>query len=1327
MTVLPEVSTQFETIFQSLVYTRTYARWIQKQQRREYWPEGVARYIGFLREEIVLKKGLPVKSLSYVLELLAEAEQEMLALGVVGSMRALWTAGKALKIENACAYNCFSPDTPFVTSEGVRRFSEFSDGDKVMALSNGSFKEATVKKFGQESTLQLVVGKGKSLQTFHPTAGHRWITQEKCGTGVVNVVKTTDELKVGDVLKRSPKRGKEIIPCPIGIMHGIVFGDGSLQGSRSHIVLCDSKHDLLPYFTTGATSGVKGRTRISGLPLAWKELPNSFQDPSYLLGFLIGWFSVDGTIGVKGNNIAITNGNKENLEWFRDAASVLGIFCKNITGGDRPNPFDESRTAPLFKIEVHGDSLPSNFFIRDYAKYRFAQRKVKLEWKVKSVTPMNNVSDVWCLQVPETESFALGCGIETKNCAYTTIEHYKDFAEILYLLMCGCGVSYSAERQFICKLRPIPMLEKSDKVVVFRDSKKGWAKGYYEFISHLLKGSIPKYDLSKIRKKGMILKTFGGRSSGPEPLRDLLIFTTRLFDRTQGGKLTSEDVSDLVCKIADIVVVGGARRSATLALTNPSDRRMAEYKKGDYFKDHKYRSMVNVSSCYTDAKKPGVLPFLEDFTHLIESKSGERGFVNRVALNKSMETLGRPHSEGVGVNPCGEIILRPKGFCNLSEIIVRDGDTLDILKRKAKLATVLGFLQSLLNDFNFISSKWKQNCIEDRILGLSLTGLRDHAVLGVTGDEAEGWLDAMYYEAHTIESRLAKLFGIEPAKAITCVKPSGCRPAEALVTTQEGIFTLEELLCKFNNPSSNWADVEGITAVDAGAITKTYINGKARTNVIKLEFGMELESTPNHQWWVEGKGFIRTDSIQEGDVIRVKVGGYCTLEDAKLIGLNPKAINCREDASDVRQPSTMSPDLAWLLGYLWGDGAMSPGRYRIRFTDEVTENLEKVKSILKKVFGIEAKYCPASEGRKCFSLDVANKILWHWLIKNDVWKYYAEGIDVIPRVVRCSSTESIISFIAGMIDADGWSKGGKLVFTTHEKMFGNHFQQVALAVGLAFGRSHNTKGDSFAKTKSMYLMHLLQYSTKEALELLKKHCIKANQPLIAENERKNNYRVLGKVKGCEPGRVVSTFDVETESHWFYAGAFESHNTVSQLMNSASGLHVRYAKQYIRRMRIAANDPLAKLLIAQGMDFSPENGETYENARTYVFSFPIEAPHSSVVKADVTAVQQLDYWKMLKTSWCDHNPSCTVYVRDNEWVEVASWVYANFDILGGISFLPDDNSYDQAPYEEITHEEYISALEGFPIIDLTKLSDYEKEDYTTGAQEAACSGGNCELN
>lgn len=544
------------------------------------------------------------------------------------------------------------------------------------------------------------------------------------------------------------------------------------------------------------------------------------------------------------------------------------------------------------------------------------------------------------------------------NCAATTIEisTLKDFAEILYLLMCGCGVSYSCERQFISKLPIIPTLQSDDRVIIFEDSKYGWADGYYSLLKNLSKGYIPRYDLSKLRPAGTILKTFGGRSSGPEPLRELIQFTIRLFKSIQGNKFTSDEVSDLVCKIADIVVVGGARRSATLAHSNPSDRRMAEYKKGEYWHEHKYRAMVNVSSVYTD--KPSILPFLDDLKHLIESKSGERGFINRQALIDQLVKLGRPVTLATLVNPCAEIILQSKQFCNLSEGIVRANDSINDLIEKVKAAVTLGFLQSLLTDFNFISSKWKTNCEADRILGVSLTGLRDHHILREVSSASREILSTLRIVAHEHEDKLAALFGILPALAITCVKPSG--------------------------------------------------------------------------------------------------------------------------------------------------------------------------------------------------------------------------------------------------------------------------------------------------------------------------------------------------------------------------------TVSKLVDSASGLHVRYSKFYIQRIRMTVSDPLCTLLIKQGVPWSPENGETITNARTIVFSFPIKSPEGSVTKHDVTALDQLEYWKMIKECWCDHNPSCTIYVKDHEWIQVGAWVYENFDILSGVSFLPDDNNYSQAPYEEITEEEYDSMLLSMPEVDLTVLNEFEKEDYTTGSQEYACAGGACEL-
>ena len=549
------------------------------------------------------------------------------------------------------------------------------------------------------------------------------------------------------------------------------------------------------------------------------------------------------------------------------------------------------------------------------------------------------------------------------NCAYTTIERLEDFAEVFYLLMCGCGVSYSCERQFIVNLPQIPIVDmERGNPIVFEDSREGWAEGYLCIIKGLAQGIDSPYDVSKIRPKGSILKTFGGRASGPEPLVELIEFTKEIFMSCRGRRLNSEQVSDILCKIAESVVVGGVRRSATLALTNPSDRRMADYKTGNWHEINKQRALVNVSTAYTE--KPDSIQYMDDMLSLVKSNSGERGIVNRENMIATMLQQGRievandPEAIRCGVNPCGEIILRSKQFCNLSEIVVRDGDTLKELIDKTKIATALAFVQSLFTDYKFISKEWGENAKLDRILGVSMTGLRDHHLLGTVSTNSKTWLTGLRNIARDMDIELSKLCDIPRAKAITCVKPSG--------------------------------------------------------------------------------------------------------------------------------------------------------------------------------------------------------------------------------------------------------------------------------------------------------------------------------------------------------------------------------TVSQLVDSASGLHVRNSHYYIRRVRLSASDPICALLIDTGVPHKPENGETVENVSTWVFSFPMKAPQGATVKEEVNAISQLEYWLMLKEYWCDHNPSCTINVKEHEWPSVSAWVYEHFNRVGGISFMPEFHGYAQPPYETITREKYEQLVKELPPISLDNLWQYETEDYTTGSQELACSAGGCEI-
>lgn len=545
------------------------------------------------------------------------------------------------------------------------------------------------------------------------------------------------------------------------------------------------------------------------------------------------------------------------------------------------------------------------------------------------------------------------------NCAYTVVDAKKTFAEILYILMNGTGVGFSVERQYINKLPEVPhsfgRLDMSPWVI--GDSKIGWAEAFEHHINMLYNGMLCPFDYSQIRPKGSRLKTFGGRASGHEPLKQLIEYTTKIFQAAAGRKLNSIECYDIVCMIANCVVVGGVRRSATISLSNLSDLRMRHAKDGEFYILNPQRQLSNNSVAYTE--KPEVATFMEEWLSLMKSGSGERGIVNREGLREHARLNGRDPEYDFGVNPCGEIILRPKQFCNLTEVVIKPDETLLDLSHKVRAAVILGCLQATLDNFKFLSEEWTKNTKEERLLGVSLTGIHDSAYFSGSVVSMARYLKTLKLEAQVTARRWADALGIAVPKAITCVKPSG--------------------------------------------------------------------------------------------------------------------------------------------------------------------------------------------------------------------------------------------------------------------------------------------------------------------------------------------------------------------------------TVSQLVNSSSGLHPRYAKHYIRRVRVNATDPVAKLLIAEGVPYEPEVGQELETASTLVFSFPIKSPTGSTTKSQVTALQQLDFWKILKIHWCDHNPSATIYVKPHEWIEVGAWVYKNWEHIGGLSFLPDDGGvYQLAPYEEISTEKYAELMWNFPKLDFSKLSEYEKADQTEGSKEYACQGGVCEL-
>ena len=554
------------------------------------------------------------------------------------------------------------------------------------------------------------------------------------------------------------------------------------------------------------------------------------------------------------------------------------------------------------------------------------------------------------------------------NCSYVKVDSPRSFDEILYILMNGTGVGFSVEEEYVNKL-PVVAEEfyETESVIVVRDSKLGWAKALKELYGMLWMGQIPTWDLSKVRPAGTPLKTFGGRASGPEPLEELFKFSVNIFQNAKGRKLKSVEAHDLVCKIAEIVVVGGVRRSALISLSNLGDREMRYAKSGNWWETNVQRALANNSVNYKE--KPDVGTFMREWLSLYDSKSGERGIYNSMSAKRTTEKLNqekdkdgnniiRRHArEDFGTNPCSEIILRSREFCNLTECVIRGRDTLQSLKKKVRLATILGTWQSTLTNFKYLTGEWKRNCDEERLLGVSLTGIMDNGITNGGSGGLDKRLRDLRDETVKTNQEWSEKLGIPNSAAITCVKPSG--------------------------------------------------------------------------------------------------------------------------------------------------------------------------------------------------------------------------------------------------------------------------------------------------------------------------------------------------------------------------------TVSQLVDSASGIHARHNPYYIRTVRGDNKDPITKFMKAQGF---PSEPDVTKPNHTTVFSFPMASPENAVCRKDMTALEQLELWKVYAQNWCEHKPSVTISVKEDEWVDTAAWVYENFDEISGISFLPfSDHTYKQAPYQDCTEQEYEEMMGKMPKnVDWSKLSEYEQKDFTVASQELACSAGVCEV-
>lgn len=622
----------FGSAYQEMIYKSRYARWKPEENRREDWPETVQRLVDYYGKQT--KWAGTIGDWEEIYASIHDLE-------VMPSMRALMTAGPTLDRCHVPAYNCFTADERFITDGGYRSFGDAVGQEVNVLCADGEYRPATVQAFGKQQT-QLVVFRptksGSSVRrTVKVTPDHRWLTKER---GLVS------DLRVGDAVPSSVVTSEFNREA---FVRGFGFGDGTIDSKGNAVIRLCGEKDLrwvhlfeeegahiayYPYLNGDAMCRFK-----QGRHANWKELPYEYlSDPAYLSSWLQGYFEADGSWG---NQPTLSSQNAKALDFVEFIAPLAG---KIVTGRSVEKNLETNfgtRSAPLGKI-----------VLRDEAWF-YVTHIEELEEE-----------EVYCVVEPETETFTLSSGIVTKNCAYLPVDSLRSFDEAMYILMCGTGVGFSVEGKYVDQLpRIAEEFQRTDTCIVVGDSKEGWARAFRELVSLLVAGQIPSWDVSRVRPAGARLRTFGGRASGPEPLVDLFEFSVQLFEGSAGRRLTSLECHDLMCKVADIVVVGGVRRSAMISLFDCTDVRMSKAKSGAWWEADGQRRLANNSAVY-ERRRPDPGFFMDKWKELYDSKSGEPGMFSRYACQHIAGRNGRrdPNFD-FGCNPCSEIILRPFQFC----------------------------------------------------------------------------------------------------------------------------------------------------------------------------------------------------------------------------------------------------------------------------------------------------------------------------------------------------------------------------------------------------------------------------------------------------------------------------------------------------------------------------------------------------------------------------------------------------------------------------------------------------------------------------------------
>lgn len=1274
-------------LYSQFIHKSRYARWLDDENRRETWDETVDRYVNFFKN-----KYPDVVDYQEIRDAIYNVE-------VMPSMRALMTAGPALNKCNVSGYNCLAGDTLVTTLEyGIIPIQQLAGMVVNIVDGNGNWTPAMCSSFGKQELFEIeLTTAGTGSYVIKATSNHDWILHDGTRT-------STEDLAPGSKLAKVmfPPVNKQVVnesDYADGIRHGLIYGDGTAQykesaGQSSRVItsnkrcagfsirICCDQEDLLPFFSNSPISYPKS---YNGNPVVYlfnesidlKSLPDlstGFFTPDYLRGFIRGWLAADGSVSAASQvTLAAT---KEGCDWINLVGPSLGFVSTGIYKFPSETNFGTRKT-DLFRIQFDRNILSQEDFLIKRKADRFKVSSHIVSKSVKSITPTGLFEEVFCFEVPTTRSFLLTNNVLTGNCSYVTISHPRAFDEMMYCLMSGVGVGFSVERQYISKLPEVAeKLYPTDSVIVVPDSRRGWCKSFKELISLLYSGCIPTWDLSKLRKEGERLKTFGGRSSGPRPLDELFKFTVSTFKKSAGRKLTSLECHDLCCKIAEIVVAGGVRRSALISLSNPSDDRMRDAKAGQWWVDNGQRALSNNSASYTE--KPDFNVFLKEWQSLYASKSGERGFFSRYAAQKKAAENGlRSHAIEYGCNPCcftsDMLLLTSDGYVSFGELAARN--TVSIVNHLGN--TTEGKVWSSGKKQVYSIHFWNNECSDiictpdhrfmtTERLDLEAKDLIGHRIMPYI--KFKDSFDREHVYAGFIQGDGQTTDLLNPTKVGICVNFGkddydvkaflGIQDSNVNVYSREAAdiavaFNLDKNILPLRklpeNPSLDF--LTGLFSANGSVLAGHRIALKTTC----IELANQLVDV------LIGYGFSPYITTNKEKKIAWSNGDYVSKESYD--------VNLASYADMLK----FAKDISFIQGYK---------------VDKLEELLIKKAPKVRNIVTLDEQ--------EVFDF-TEPETHWGVVAANESFPVVAHNSEIILRPEEfCNLSEVIVRSADTLEDLKRKVRIATIIGTLQSTL-----------TDFAYLRSSWKKNCEEERLLGVSLTGIQDHKvlgTAHGNDILEEWLTE-----MKDATRQANAEAADKL-GISHSTAITTV--------------KPSGTVSQLTNTASGIHARFSKYYIRRVRADINDPLAQFMVESGFPFDVD----VTNPKSLVFDFPIASPDNAKVVADVSAIDQLKIWKIYQDYWCDHKPSCTVYYSDDEFLEVGSWLWNNFDDVSGISFLPKtDHIYQQAPYEEISKEEYLELETKIPkSIDWVKLSSIEKEDHTTGSQTLACSGNSCDI-